>query len=118
MAVQQALDVGMVHTEERLAHLAGLVRSGLARVPGVTVRDRGRRLCAICSFTKVGFLLVPVIAYLPRRWQTNIAPCLGASRASDKGDGSIPSTCQILRQCHGQDSLLRLLLHGNHGRTA
>ncbi len=53
MAVQQALDLGVDRIERRLQHLASMVRKGLATVPGVTVRDHGRRLCAICSFTKV-----------------------------------------------------------------
>ena len=53
VAVQQALDLGTDQIERRLEHLASLVRKGLAVVPGVTVRDHGRRLCAICSFTKV-----------------------------------------------------------------
>ena len=52
-ALQQALDLGVDRIERRLGHLASLVRKGLAAVPGVTVRDHGRRLCAICSFTKV-----------------------------------------------------------------
>ena len=59
VAVQQALDIGMDRTEKRLAYLAELVRCSLAQVPGVTVRDRGRRLCAICSFTKVALALRP-----------------------------------------------------------
>ena len=79
MALQQALDVGMVQTEQQLAHLAGLVRSGLARVPGVTVRDRGRRLCAICSFTKVDFLLV-----------AGTGPSLGPSSASSPHASASP----------------------------
>ncbi len=79
VALQQALDVGMVQTEQRLACLAGLVRSGLAQVPGVTVRDRGRRLCAICSFTKVEFLLAAVTG-----------PSLGASSPSSSHAPHIP----------------------------
>ena len=53
VALQQALDLGVDRIERRLGLLASLVRKGLAAVPGVTVRDHGRRLCAICSFTKV-----------------------------------------------------------------
>ena len=51
--MQQAVDVGMDHVWLRLQGLAALLREGLALIPGVTVQDHGRCLCAIVSFTKV-----------------------------------------------------------------
>lgn len=53
VALQQAAELGMEPVWRRLQQLAALLRGGLAQIPGVTVRDRGRCLCAIVSFTKV-----------------------------------------------------------------
>ena len=90
--MKQALDIGMVLTERRLRHLAGLLRSGLARVPGVTVRDRGRRLCAICSFTKA----------------RSLAPLMDLARTRVTADRLTSRTpLQTQGQCQGfNDSIL------------
>lgn len=53
VAVQQLLDIGQQAIWERIQLLAGRLRQGLEAVPGVTVRDRGRVLCGIVSWTKV-----------------------------------------------------------------
>lgn len=50
-AVEYALDWGLDAIEARIATLAGALRDGLASLPGVTLRDRGARRCAIVSFT-------------------------------------------------------------------
>ena len=52
VAVQQLLDIGQQAIWERIQLLAARLRRGLAAVPGVTVRDRGRVLCGIVSWTK------------------------------------------------------------------
>jgi selenocysteine lyase/cysteine desulfurase len=51
VAVDYALSWGIEAIEERVTALAAQLRLRLARLPGVTVRDRGRRLCAIVTFT-------------------------------------------------------------------
>lgn len=53
-AVDYALDVGMDPIEQRCRLLAGRLRSGLASIRGVTIRDLGRRPGAIVSFTMDG----------------------------------------------------------------
>jgi len=54
VAVRQALDVGPGAAWERIRELANSLRGGLAGIPGVTVRDSGRLLCGLVSWTKVG----------------------------------------------------------------
>ncbi|WP_433234872.1 aminotransferase class V-fold PLP-dependent enzyme [Streptosporangium sp. CA-135522] len=54
VAVGYALDWGIEAIEERVTALATRLRLQLAQLPGVTVQDRGRRLCGIVTFTVDG----------------------------------------------------------------
>jgi selenocysteine lyase/cysteine desulfurase len=54
VAVDHALGVGIEAIAERNGALAERLRAALDEVPGVTVRDRGRRRCAIVTFTVDG----------------------------------------------------------------
>lgn len=53
LAVDYALRLGMDAIWERVQFLAADLRQKLQKVPGVTVRDKGRLLCGIVSFTLV-----------------------------------------------------------------
>ena len=53
-AVDYALSVGMPAIEERVTTLAARLRSDLATIPGVTVRDKGVRRSGIVTFTVDG----------------------------------------------------------------
>jgi selenocysteine lyase/cysteine desulfurase len=53
-AVDYALEVGIAPIEQRCRMLAGRLRSGLAALPGITIRDLGRAPGAIVSFTLDG----------------------------------------------------------------
>lgn len=50
-AVDYALEIGIAPIAQRCRLLAGRLRSGLANVPGITIRDLGRAPGAIVSFT-------------------------------------------------------------------
>ncbi len=54
VAVEYALAVGLSAIEARNAVLSNRLRTGLARIPGVTVHDRGNRRSAICTYTLEG----------------------------------------------------------------
>ncbi|WP_028045467.1 aminotransferase class V-fold PLP-dependent enzyme [Cellulomonas sp. URHE0023] len=53
-AADYALSVGMSAIEERVTTLAARLRSDLAAIPGVTVRDKGLRRSGIVTFTVDG----------------------------------------------------------------
>ncbi|MBR0989865.1 aminotransferase class V-fold PLP-dependent enzyme [Bradyrhizobium japonicum] len=53
-AVDYALEIGIAPIEQRCRMLAGRLRSGLAALPGITIRDLGRAPGAIVSFTLDG----------------------------------------------------------------
>lgn len=53
-AIDYALAWGIEAIEERVTHLAGTLRRRLREVPGLYVRDLGKRQCGIVSFTKAG----------------------------------------------------------------
>jgi cysteine desulfurase/selenocysteine lyase len=54
-AARYALGVGMAAVEDRVRVLAAGLRGLLSDIPGVTVRDRGKNLCGIVTFTVEGF---------------------------------------------------------------
>lgn len=51
VAVEQALDVGILAIRHRIEGLASRLRHQLAELPGVRVLDRGPELSGICTFT-------------------------------------------------------------------
>jgi cysteine desulfurase / selenocysteine lyase len=54
VAIDYALDVGLASIERRCRLLAGRLRTGLAAIPGIEIRDLGRDPAAIISFTVEG----------------------------------------------------------------
>jgi selenocysteine lyase/cysteine desulfurase len=54
VAVDYALELGLDAIQERIAGLAGRLRSQLSTLPGVHVHDRGVRRCGIVTFTLDG----------------------------------------------------------------
>jgi selenocysteine lyase/cysteine desulfurase len=51
VAVEQALDIGILAIRHRIEGLASRLRHQLAELPGVRVLDRGPELSGICTFT-------------------------------------------------------------------
>jgi len=54
VAVAELNEIGIASVEGRIMSLASTLRTMLAAVDGVTVQDRGRRLCGIVSFSVEG----------------------------------------------------------------
>jgi cysteine desulfurase / selenocysteine lyase len=54
-AVEYALDLGLEPIRDRVQELAAELLGRLREAPGVTVRDRGRELAAIVTFTRDGY---------------------------------------------------------------
>jgi selenocysteine lyase/cysteine desulfurase len=61
-AVDYALDWGVADIAGRIEPLAAELRRRLAQIPGVSVRDRGRRLCGIVTFTVEGRPALDIVA--------------------------------------------------------
>ena len=51
-AVDYALDIGLEDIQERIQHLAALLRKRLSEFDGIAVRDLGQHQCGIVTFTK------------------------------------------------------------------
>jgi selenocysteine lyase/cysteine desulfurase len=66
-AVDYALGWGLADIEGRIETLAAELRRRLADIPGVSVRDRGRRLCGIVTFTVEGTPALDIVAALRQR---------------------------------------------------
>ena len=50
-AVDYAMNIGLDRIWRRIEHLSALVRSGLAEIPGVVVRDKGDTLSGLVTFS-------------------------------------------------------------------
>lgn len=59
-ALQQANELGVARIDARVQALAGTLRDGLRRIPGVSVQDLGTRQCGLVSFTVAGMGLAEV----------------------------------------------------------
>jgi selenocysteine lyase/cysteine desulfurase len=66
-AVDYALGWGLADIAGRVEPLAAGLRRRLAEIPGVKVRDRGRRPCGIVTFTVEGKSAREIVATLGRR---------------------------------------------------
>src|SRR6266511_4997757 len=66
-AVDYALGFGLDAVQERVTGLAAGLRERLRAIPGVTVHDRGERLCGIVTFSVAGHEAGEVAAALARQ---------------------------------------------------
>ncbi|KAA0970360.1 aminotransferase class V-fold PLP-dependent enzyme [Aureimonas fodinaquatilis] len=64
VAVEQAIAIGLPRIEQRVKHLAALLRAKLIEVPRVTVHDMGKDPAAIVTFTLDGLPATDVAARL------------------------------------------------------
>ena len=67
VAVDYALGWGLADIAGRIEPLAAELRRQLADIPGVSVRDRGRRLCGIVTFTVEGKPARDIVGALRQR---------------------------------------------------
>ena len=89
-AVDHALGWGLAAIAERTAALAADLRVRLGEIPGVTVRDRGERLCAITTFTVEGIEPAAVQAHL-RGEGVNVSVAAATSAQLDLGHRDLPA---------------------------
>ncbi len=81
-AVDYALDIGLDHIERRVVKLAEQLRSQLAQIKAVTVKDPGERKCGIVTFFKEDEEAFALAARLLDR-QINISVTTAASARLD-----------------------------------
>ena len=96
-AVDYALGWGLADIEARIEMLAAELRRRLADIPGVSVRDRGRRLCGIVTFTVEG---------KPPR---DIVAALGQQRINCHASG--PSSTLLVAPARRLPALVRASVH-------
>jgi selenocysteine lyase/cysteine desulfurase len=96
-AVDYALGWGLADIEARIDMLAAELRRRLAEIPCVTVRDRGRHLCGIVTFTVEGKPPRDIVAAL-RRQRINC-------------HASGPSSPLLVAPAHRLPALVRASVH-------
>ena len=96
-ALDYALDWGLDAIESRIAGLAGALRTGLASLSRVRLRDRGTRQCGIVSFTVADMAPAAVVQGLNVRGIN-----LSVSRAT---------STQLDMHGRGLDALVRVGIH-------
>lgn len=90
VAVDHALEWGIEAIAERASALADGLRARLTELPGVTVRDRGERLCAITTFTVEGVTPTQVQAAL-RAQAVNVSVASATSAQLDLSARALPA---------------------------
>lgn len=96
-AVEYALSYGLDAIQERIYHLAAILRQKLAAIDGVTVRDLGQEQCGLVTFTAVQKSPTELKRLL-RRQRINVS--------TSEGAGNL-----VLFQHEGLTSVVRASLH-------
>ncbi len=89
IAIDYALDVGLDAIDERVTHLAALLRTALADVSGVEVHDQGQRRCGIVTFSVAGVTATQVTTSLRER-RINTSAATASSAQFDLGLRGVP----------------------------
>lgn len=84
-AVSQALDIGLDRIGRRSSALGARLRSGLAKIDGVTVHDQGRELCAIVTARIAGIDTTDIADALSRQG-INVSTTLAEHNQFDTRD--------------------------------
>lgn len=92
-AVDYALGWGLADIAGRIEPLAAELRRRLAEIPGVSVRDRGRRLCGIVTFTVEGKPARDIVGALRQR-RIN---CHVSAPGSVRHDAQAPRLPELVR---------------------
>jgi cysteine desulfurase/selenocysteine lyase len=108
VAVDYALSWGIEAIEDRVTALAARLRHQLARLPGVTVRDRGQRLCGIVTFTVDG---VPAADVHHRLGTAGINTSVSAvtSARYDLGARDLPAVVRASAHYYNTDEEIDML---------
>ena len=108
-AVDYALGWGLADIEARITTLADALRRRFAEIPGVSVRDRGRRRCGIVTFTVEGKQPRDIVGALrqQRIHCHSSAPSLGAARCPDAATARSRAGVRALLQHRGGSGALR-----------
>jgi selenocysteine lyase/cysteine desulfurase len=89
-ALDYAHGWGIEAIQDRVTHLAQELRGSLSELPGVTVRDLGRRRCGIVSFTLEGWDAVRLRDELRGR-KVNVSVTSRSSTRIDMEDRGLSS---------------------------
>lgn len=102
-AARYALDVGVDAGGARAAELATRLRGGLASIPGVTVLDRGARLCAIVTAHVAG-VAPPVLVERLRRRGVNTSSLDRAAAVLDFDDAGVEGALRLSPHYYNTES--------------
>ncbi len=109
VAVRYALDIGIGAISHRTAMLADRLRAALRVLPGVTVRDKGERLCGIVTFTKAGETASLLSARL-RRQAINTSVAVREHTRFDMDERCIDEMVRASVHCYNTDEEIARLV--------
>jgi cysteine desulfurase / selenocysteine lyase len=109
VAVDYALDVGLVDIWARVQMLAGSLRDGLSAIPGVEVRDIGRAQCGIVTFTLEGVDAGIIKAALAER-RINVSVSNPSSTLLDASRRNLPPVVRASVHYYNDDAEIARLL--------
>jgi cysteine desulfurase/selenocysteine lyase len=110
-AVDYALKVGMDRVWGRVQHLAGILRSDLAAIEGVELRDKGRVQCGIVSFTVEGTASEAVQAALAQRG-INIACSFARAALVEMRARGLAHVCRVSVHYYNTEAEIKLFADG------
>lgn len=108
-AVEYALGLGIENIRDRVRALSSQLRDELKKIPGITVRDKGRALSGLVTFSHAGRTADEIAAALAAKG-INCSVSRPSSTLMDARDRALPDLLRLSPHCYNTGEELGICL--------